>query len=104
MTVQRPLNEEATFTTPEDTTASIQPASPDQSSKQGTTRRQFLGNAAKSALVLAGASSLSTLASACGSSSSKSQVTLTWYREGNPDEIAFTKKIVDKFMAENPDI
>lgn len=106
MTIQRSLNEEAAFTDSEDTAASIQPAPTDPSSKQGTTRRQFLGNAAKSALALAGATSLGALASACGSpsSSGKSQVTLVWYREGNPDEIAFTKTIVNKFMSENPDI
>jgi multiple sugar transport system substrate-binding protein len=104
MTIQRPLNEEAAFSTPADTTTSIQPAAPDQSGKHVTSRRQFFGNAAKAGLALAGATSLGALASACGTSTSSSKVTLVWYREGNPDEIKMAKTITDKFMSENPDI
>src|SRR5712691_5532424 len=77
--------------------------------KPDSTRRQFLGSAAKSALALTGAASLSALAAACGgtapnSNTGKGQVSLVWYREGNPDEIAMAKKITDKFMTANPDI
>ncbi|GLV53386.1 sugar ABC transporter substrate-binding lipoprotein [Dictyobacter sp. S3.2.2.5] len=105
MTFQDPINEVPTAPV-EDTTGIQQTSATHHSLQQGTTRRQFLGTAAKSALALTGASSLGALASACGTSSSggKSQVTLVWYREGNPNEIALAKKITDKFMAQNPDI
>lgn len=105
MTNQDYLGEAAASSNPvEDTTASIQPAPQSSPLHQETTRRQFFGTAAKSALALAGASSLGAFVSACGGSSSGNQVSLTWYREGNPDEVAMAKKIADKFMAANPDI
>lgn len=104
MTSQNPLNE-AGASNLEDTTSSIQPAS-SELPRQGT-RRQFLGTAAKSALALAGATSLSAFASACGgpaTTTGTAPVSLVWYREGNPDEIAMAKRITAKFMAANPDI
>ncbi|HLZ63579.1 MAG TPA: sugar ABC transporter substrate-binding protein [Ktedonosporobacter sp.] len=101
MTMHDPLSEK-TASTDSSNTTSTRPAA-----KPGSTRRQFLDTAAKSALALTGAASLGALASACGgggSSSSNSQVSLVWYREGNPDEVTMAKKIADKFMAANPDI
>lgn len=105
MTIQDPLNA-AACASPEDTTASIQQTPLVQSSQTGTTRRQFLGTAAKSALALTGAASLSALASACSPNinTGKGQVSLVWYREGNSDEVAMAKKIANQFMAKNPDI
>src|SRR5260370_4028423 len=107
MTMQDPHGEVAASSHHEDTTSSIPQAAQDTLFQQGKTRRQFLGTAAKSALALTGAASLSAFASACGSgptTTGKSQVSLIWYREGNPDEIATAKKLTDKFMAANPDI
>src|SRR5579859_4263077 len=99
MIIQDSLGDVAISTHSEDTTASIQLAPQDPLFQQGKTRRQFLRTATKSALTLTGVASMSALASACGGSSTgNSQVTLTWYREGNPDEIAMAKKITDKFM------
>lgn len=105
MTIQDPLNEAAASSNLKDTTDGIQQTPHNHLFQQGTTRRQFLGTAAKSALALTGAASLSALASACGSTStSNSQVTLIWYREGNPDEMTMAKKVADQFMKKNPDI
>jgi len=90
------------------TTSNVSEETIQVSSRQSTTRRQFLSNVTKTALALTGASSMSMLAAACGGTppnvNTGSQVTLQWYFEANPDEAALAKKIVNKFMAQNPDI